>query len=208
MFEDRKEAGLTLARMLAGYRGKNAVIYALPRGGVVLGFEIAKALHLSLDLVIARKIGHPKNSEYAVCAVTEEGEPFCEESERTKLAPRWMEAEIQKERKEAKRRRITYLGNKEHISAKDKIAVVVDDGVATGLTLRAALRAIRAERPAKLVVAVPAAPHDMVEVLGREADKVVVVKDELNYLGAVGAYYLDFPQVSDQEVIELLKQAE
>ena len=208
MFEDRKEAGLTLARMLAGYRGKNAVIYALPRGGVVLGFEIAKALHLSLDLVIARKIGHPKNSEYAVCAVTEEGEPFCEESERTKLDPRWMEAEIQKERKEAKRRRITYLGNKEHISAKDKIAVVVDDGVATGLTLRAALRAIRAERPAKLVVAVPVAPHDMVEVLGREADKVVVVKDELNYLGAVGAYYLDFPQVSDQEVIELLKQAE
>ena len=208
MFEDRKEAGLTLARMLAGYRGKNAVIYALPRGGVVLGFEIAKALHLSLDLVIARKIGHPKNSEYAVCAVTEEGEPFCEESERTKLDPRWMEAEIQKERKEAKRRRITYLGNKEHISAKDKIAVVVDDGVATGLTLRAALRAIRAERPAKLVVAVPVAPHDMVEVLGREADKVVVVKDELNYLGAVGAYYLDFPQVFDQEVIELLKQAE
>ena len=208
MFEDRKEAGLTLARMLAGYRGKDAVIYALPRGGVVLGFEIANFLRVPLDLVIARKIGHPKNSEYAVCAVTEEGEPFCEESERTKLDPRWLEAEIQKERDEARRRRIAYLGDKEHISAKDKIAIVVDDGVATGLTLRAALRAIRAEKPKELVVAVPVAPHDMVEVLGREADKVVVVKDELNYLGAVGAYYLDFPQVFDQEVIELLKQAE
>ena len=207
MFKDRKEAGELLAQELAEYRDKDVVIYALPRGGVVLGFEIAQSLHAPLDLVIARKIGHPDNPEYAVCAVTEEGEPLCKEGERATLDPEWLEREIKKERGEAKRRRETYLGNKKHYSAKNKIAIVVDDGVATGLTLRSAFRFLRKEQPKELVVAIPVAPHELVEILRAEADKVVALKDEEEYLGTVGAYYQNFPQVSDEEVIELLRQS-
>lgn len=206
MFKDRIEAGQLLAQRLLRYRGKDAIVYALPRGGVVLGFEIAQFLHLPLDLVIARKIGHPDNPEYAVCAVTEEGEPFCDEDARAMLDPSWLEIEIKKEREEAKRRRITYLKDQEHYSPKNKTAIVVDDGIATGLTLRAALRSLRREQPKELLVAVPVAPHELVNILRAEADKVVVLKDEQEYLGAVGAYYQNFPQVSDEEVMELLGQ--
>ena len=206
MFKDRKEAGELLAQELAEYRDKDAIVYAIPRGGVVLGFEIAQFLHAPLDLVIARKIGHPDNPEYAVCAVTEEGEPFCNEGKRAMLDPMWLEREIKKEREEAKRRRETYLKGRKCCSAKNKIAIVVDDGVATGLTLRAALRFLRVKEPKELLVAVPVVPHDLMDVLRAEADEVFVLKDEQMYLGAVGAYYQNFPQVSDKEVIELLQE--
>ena len=208
MFKDRKEAGQLLAQRLVQYRGKDAVVYALPRGGVVLGFEIAQFLHLPLDLAIARKIGHPDNPEYAVCAVTEEGESFCNEREQSTLDPLWLEKEIEKEREEAKRRRKIYFKNQKQRSAKNKIAIVVDDGVATGLTLRSVLRFLRGEKPKKLVVAVPVAPHELMDILQTEADKIIVLKDEREYLGAVGAYYQNFPQVSDEEVIGLLGQIE
>jgi len=208
MFKDRKEAGQLLAEKLIQYRDKNAVVYALPRGGVVLGFEIARLLHTPLDLVIARKIGHPENPEYAVCAVTEEDEPFYNETEKVTLDPSWLRQEIEKGRKEAKLRREKYLKGREHFSAKDKTAILVDDGVATGLTLRTAIRSLRKEEPRELLVAVPVAPQDLVEILRTEADKVVVLKNERSYLGAVGAYYKSFPQTSDEEVIELLRQDE
>lgn len=208
MFKDRKDAGKLLAQRLAEYRDKNAIIYALPRGGVVLGFEIAQALSVPLDLVIARKIGHPDNPEYAVCAVTEKGEPFCDKREQATLNSVWLEKEIKREQEEARRRREKYFKDQKSRSAKNKIAVVVDDGVATGLTLRTALRSLRNEQPEELVVAVPVAPHELVNILCAEADRVIVLKDEQKYLGAVGAYYQSFPQVSDAEVIELLKQAE
>ena len=205
MFKDRKEAGQLLAQQLIQYRDKDAIIYALPRGGVVLGLEIAQFLHAPLDLVIARKIGHPDNPEYAVCAVTEEDEPFYNEGEKAVLDPSWLQKEIIKEREEARRRREKYLEGQKHRSARNKIAIVVDDGVATGLTLRSALRSLRKEKPKELVVAVPVVPHELVDILHTEADKVIVLKDEQEYLGAVGAYYQNFPQVSDEEVIELLK---
>jgi len=197
-----------LAQQLIQYRGQEAVVYALPRGGVVLGFEVAQFLHIPLDLVIARKIGHPDNPEYAVCAVTEEGEPFCNEKERAVLDSSWLEKEIKKEREEARRRRKTYLEGQKHRSARNKIAIVVDDGVATGLTLRSALRSLRQEQPRELLVAVPVAPHELINILRAEADGVIILKNERNYLGAVGAYYQNFPQVSDEEVIELLRQAD
>jgi putative phosphoribosyl transferase len=206
MFKDRKEAGKLLALKLKKYRGKDAIVYALPRGGVVLGFEIAQFLNVPLDLVIARKVGHPNNPEYAVCAVTEKGEPFYSEEERAKLDPSWLAKEIKKEREEAKRRRVMYLENQKHQSAENKIAIVVDDGVATGLTLRSAIRFIREEKPEHLLVAVPVAPHQLLPLLRTVASEVVVLKDEEHYLGDVGAYYQNFPQVSDWEVIELLKQ--
>ena len=207
MFQNRKAAGELLAQKLIQYRDTNAIVYALPRGGVVLGFEVARFLHLPLDLIIARKIGHPDNSEYAICAITEEGELFCNEREKAEVEELWLDREVKKEQKEVKRRREKYLEGQKRISAKNKIAIIVDDGVATGLTLFSALKSIRREEPKELVVAVPVAPRDVVETLRSLADTVVVLMDEQRYLGAVGAYYQNFPQVSDEEVIELLKQS-
>ena len=206
-FTDRQDAGKKLAKALINYGGDDTVIYALPRGGVVLGFEIAQALKAPLDLVITRKIGHPFNKEYAVCAITEEGELLCDESERASLDPSWLRREAERERQEAIRRRIVYLGNARHISAKDKRAIVVDDGIATGLTMRVALQSLRKEKPKELIAAMPVAPHDVVEVLRKEVDTVVVLEEAEIYLGAVGAYYDNFPPVTDEEVIELLKRS-
>ncbi|HEY4523787.1 MAG TPA: phosphoribosyltransferase family protein [Candidatus Paceibacterota bacterium] len=206
-FTDRQDAGKKLAKALMNYVSGDTVVYALPRGGVVLGFEVAQALQAPLDLVITRKIGHPCNEEYAVCAITEEGELLCNESEKDSLDPNWLKQEVERERQEALRRRRVYLGNKEHISVKDKRAIVVDDGIATGLTMRVALRSLRREQPKELIAAIPVAPHDVVEALYKEADAVVVLEEAEIYLGAVGAYYDHFPQVTDEEVKELLKRS-
>lgn len=201
---NRQEAGELIAKKLYDYKGSDAVVYALPRGGVVLGYEIAKELNLPLDIVITRKIGHPINPEYAVCAITEEGDIYCNELEKSLLDPVWFEKEAEKERQEALRRRKAYLGDKEHILAKDRTAIIVDDGIATGLTMLAAIQSIKKEKPKKIVVAIPVAPHDIVIKLRKEVDEVVALEDTDHYLGAVGAYYRDFPQMSDKEVIDLL----
>ena len=201
---DRRDAGVRLAKALARYDSEDAVVYALPRGGVVLGDEVAKQLELPLALVIPRKIGHPENPEYAVCAVTEEGELVCNEEESSKLDPAWLKAAARREQEEAKRRRRTYGGTR--IPATDKLAIVVDDGIATGLTMRAAIRSLRAELPIEVIVAAPIAPHEVVEYLRGEADDVVVLDDSEPFLGAIGAYYDSFPQVSDEEVIGIMKK--
>lgn len=205
MFKNRTDAGIKLAAALQHYKGMDAVVYALPRGGVVLGVEIAKALKLPLDLVIPRKIGHPHNPEYAICAVTEHGELLCNEAERRAVDPAWLKQAVEKEIQEATRRRETYLKGRPSVAVEGKTAIIVDDGIATGLTMRAAIKDLRARHPAKVVVAIPVCPADTAEVLRREADELVVLDIPLVYLGAVGAYYQDFPQVSDEEVIEFLK---
>ena len=206
-FSDRKEAGRKLAAKLKGYRGSDTVVYALPRGGVVLGYEISQALGVPLDLVITRKIGHPYNPEYAIGAITEEGEALYAERERAALDQDWLKQAAEKEQREALRRRNVYLKGRKRTSAKGRRAIVVDDGVATGLTLRAALLSLRKDKPRELIVAVPVAPYDVIQVLRNEADTVVVLEDDREYLGAVGAYYDEFPQVSDEEVIRLLQQS-
>jgi len=206
-FSDRKEAGRKLAAELGGYRGDDVVVYALPRGGVVLGYEISRALHVPLDLIITRKIGHPYNPEYAIGAITEEGEALYEERERVEADQDWLKKAAEKERREALRRRRVYLNGRKRTSAQGKRAIVVDDGVATGLTLRAALLSLRKDKPKELIVAIPVAPHDVVQVLRNEADTVVVLEDAKEYLGAVGAYYDEFPQVSDEEVVHFLRQS-
>ena len=203
-FRDRAEAGRELAEALAKYRGADAVVYALPRGGVVVGYEVAKTLSLPLDIVIARKIGHPHNPEYAVCAVTEDGALICDENERRQLPEAWLQDAAEHERAEALRRRNAYGAGRARTSARGKTALLVDDGIATGLTMRAALAGLRKEAPARIVVASPCAPADVAASLRREADDVVILTGEDGYAGAVGAYYEDFPQTSDAEVIRLL----
>lgn len=206
-FANRQEAGKELAEKLKLYKdNQDVVIYALPRGGVVLGTEIAKILHVPLDLIITRKIGHPYNPEYAICAVAENGEMICNELERALVDQSWLEEEIQKETGEAKRRREVYLKGKPGVSSENKTAILVDDGIATGLTLEVAIQSLKKQHAKKVIVAIPVAPHDAVMRFEKQADKIIVLEDDINYLGAVGAYYEDFPQVSDNEVIELLNK--
>lgn len=206
-FANRQNAAKQLAEKLDSYKDKSVVVYALPRGGVILGFEVADKLQAPLDLIITRKIGHPYNSEYAVCAITEDGEMVCNEIERASLDPGELSRELEKEKREARRRRKIYLGNKKHISAEGKTAIIIDDGIATGLTMFAAVKSLKKEHPKKIIVAVPVAPHDVIEKLKKEVDQVVTLKDGKDYFGSVGAYYRDFPQASDQEVIDLLNKS-
>ncbi len=205
-FKDRFEAGRMLAQALDKYKGKNVVVLALPRGGVPIGVEVANYLEAPLDLVIARKIGHPYSPEYAVAAVSEDGEVLYNEKEKRNLEPAWFELQIKEKLEEARRRRRLYLGDRKPVLVEGKIAIVVDDGIATGLTLRVSLLAVKNRRPAKLVVGVPVAPPDTVERLKKEVDEVVVVHLPAYFLGAIGAYYDDFSQVSDDEVVEMMER--
>lgn len=203
-FVDRRDAGMRLAKALARYDSEDAVVYALPRGGVVIGAEVAKQLELPLALVIGRKIGHPENEEYAVCAVTEEGELVCNEEESSKLDPAWLTAAARRGQAEAIRRRAAYGAPR--LSATGKIAIIVDDGIATGLTMRAAIRSLRREMPSEIVVAAPIAPHEVIEYLKGEADDVVILDDSEPFLGTIGAYYDSFPQVSDEGVVAVMAE--
>jgi len=204
-FKDRTEAGQKLAHLLLKYRNQPGIIYPLPRGGVVLGVEIAKILHMPIDLVIPRKIGHPRNPEYAIGAVAENGDMVRNEWEIARINAQWLEQQVAIERQEAQRRRKRYLGQQVPLSARGKTAILVDDGIATGLTMQAAIRDIKLRQPASIVVAIPLAPKETAEQLGREVDDVVGLEITDNYRGSVGSYYDEFFQVSDEEVIYLLQ---
>ncbi len=204
-FKDRSEAGKKLAQALDKYQGQEGIVYPLPRGGVVLGVEIALALRMPIDLIIPRKIGHPHNPEYAICAVAENGEKVCNDWEVARVDPQWLERQVEKERKEARRRRERYLGETQPLSVTGKLAILVDDGIATGLTMQAAIRDVQQRKPARVVVAIPVAPADAAAALARQVDEVVGLEITDSYRGAVGAYYDDFPQLTDAEVIELLQ---
>lgn len=205
MFRDRQDAGAQLAEALEPYRGQDAVVLALPRGGVVVGAEVARRLALPLDIVVTRKIGHPNDPEYAVCAVDEQGMLLCNEAERASLNPVWLHKEVERQRAEAKRRSTLYRGKKGAIPLAGKTAVIVDDGIATGLTMRLAVQSVKAQQPARVVVAVPVAPAGTVRTLkGGGADEVVVLEPPEEFMGAVGAHYEQFEQVADAEVVRLM----
>ena len=204
-FRDRAEAGRLLAQALKKYQKQDGVVYALPRGGVVLGVEVARALAMPLDLLIPRKIGHPLQPEYAICAVVESGEMVCNQQEVARVDPQWFRREVEAERQEARRRRELYLGGREPSPVEGKTAIIVDDGIATGLTMEVSIRDALRRRPAHLVVAVPVAPPETVERLAREVDEFIVLDPSPYYLSAVGAYYDHFPQVTDEEVIALMR---
>ncbi len=205
-FKDRKEAGIKLAAALDKFKDEDAVVLSLPRGGVMLGVEVAKALNKPHDLVIVRKIGAPENPEYAVCVTDESGKIICNEEERVRLDQTWLERETKKEQEEAKRRRKKYLGDRKPPNLRDKTAILVDDGIATGLTMRGAIKVVRAQNPRKIVVAIPVTPKDSAQILRAEADELVALDEPTFYLGAVGAYYDEFPQLKDEEVIKLMKK--
>lgn len=206
MFLDRTDAGKKLAQALNAYKGKPVVVYALPRGGVVLGVEVARSLGGPLDLIVVRKIGHPFQPEYAIGAVAEDGYLVTNPHEVAALDKEWFEHATAAELQEAQRRRKVFLHGRDPVAVKDKIAIIVDDGLATGLTMLAAIHEIRKRRPQKLVVAVPVAASETAEKLRPQVDDLVVLHIP-EWMGAIGAFYRRFDQVSDDEVVALMKSA-
>lgn len=208
-FKDRTDAGRRLAQALAGYREQNPVVFALPRGGVVVAAEVALAFGSPLDLILVRKIGVPQQPELAMGAVVDGGAPLVVRNEDVINVVDVSESEFKavcdRELAEIERQRKHYLGDREPVDATGRTAIIIDDGIATGATVRAALRAIRQRKPAKLVLAVPVAPTDTIAKLRAEADDVICLEEHA-FFGAIGFYYSDFRQASDKTVTDTLKQ--
>lgn len=207
IFKDRAEAGEKLASLLKQYKDSDAVVCALPRGGVVLGEKIAKALSLPLDLIIVRKIGHPKNPEYAIAAISEDGHLVYNEEEKALVDQKWFDKEAAHQIKEAKRRRLIYLKGRIPEKIKGKTVIIVDDGIATGLTMFAAIQKIKHQNPAKIIVAIPVAPKETLNKLKEKVDEVITIFSPEFFMGAIGSYYQKFEQVEDEEVVALMRKA-
>ncbi|WP_457595141.1 phosphoribosyltransferase [Hydrogenimonas sp.] len=212
MFKDRFEAGERLAERLEKMGPfEKPIVLALPRGGVPVAYRVAKRLHAPLDVIIVRKLGAPFNEEFAIGALVE-GEPerivLNEEAVyRLGVGKEYLDRVVAKEREELHRRQKMYRGEEnpiEHLSG--RTVILIDDGIATGYTMKAALAAIREQHPAQIVVAVPVAPPDTLSEMERLADKVVVLETPEPFW-AVGAHYERFDQTSDEEVIDLLKKS-
>jgi putative phosphoribosyl transferase len=210
MFRDRKDAGERLAAQLLPLKDRSPVVLALPRGGVAIGFEIARLLGAPLDVVLVRKIGVPWQPELALGAVADCGTPeiFIDERMATALdiPGDYVREETARQLAELERRRQIYCAGRPPVEVSGRTAIVVDDGIATGATMRAALRAVRRRGPAWLVLAAPVAAAETLAALGGEADETVCVEAPKG-LGAIGFYYKDFHQMSDTEVTDLLARA-
>jgi len=210
MFQDRSDAGRQLARQLERLRGQALVVLALPRGGVPVAFEIASALRAPLDLLLVRKLGSPANPELAIGAIVDGAEPQIVRNDDLMRVLGVSEAQLQLRAKhelaELERRRTLYSSGRAPIAVLGKTVIVVDDGIATGATMRAALQGLRRRAPARVVLAVPVASPEAIALLRSEADEVECVWAPLD-LGAVGAAYRNFRQVSDDEVVDLLDRA-
>jgi putative phosphoribosyl transferase len=206
-FRDRVDAGRKLTRALRKFRGHEAVVLALPRGGVPVAAEVAAALHAPLDLILVRKIGVPMQPELAMGAVVDGPEPHVVRNDDVidlaGVSEEEFAATRDRELLEIERRRQKYLGNRARSEVAGRVAIVIDDGIATGATIRAALQAVRPRRPRCLVLAVPVAPSSTLFELREEADEIVCLEHHESF-GAIGFYYRDFRQVNDQEVMEIL----
>lgn len=203
-FTDRIEAGGMLADLLRNYEGQHSVVFAMTRGGVPVGKQIALALHCPLKPLIIRKIGHPYSPEYAIGAIAEDGTMAANKDELLSVSQKWLKLEVRKQKLEIEKRKRMYGHVLGRYSLMGKVAIVVDDGVATGLSMLAAIKYIKKLSPVKIIVAVPVVPKDIFKKIRKEVDEFVAVGIPEYYLGAVGAYYRDFAQVSDNDVKNLL----
>jgi putative phosphoribosyl transferase len=203
VFTDRHDAGRRLAVAVAALRLAEPVILALPRGGVPVAHEVAKALRAPLDLLIVRKIGAPGHAEYGIGAVVDGDEPQVLLNDEAAVSQDYLAAETRRQLAEIERRRVAYLGNRPPIPLSGRNVVVVDDGIATGGTVRAALRALRKTGAKSITLAVPVAPADAIASLREEADALICLATPDPFY-AVSQHYADFEQISDEEVVRLL----
>lgn len=208
-FQDRREAGRQLAAALAVYLDRRPFVLAIPRGGVIVGYEVARVLGATLDVVVPRKLRAPYNPELAVGAVAHDGSVYLDSPlvSHLDVTEEYVREETARQLEEIRRRMQIYRGDRPPPALEGTASIVVDDGIATGSTMIAALRATRAARPSHLVAAIPVAPAEGVAMLRREADDVVCLYTPPAFY-AVGQFYVDFAQTDDAEVVELLRRRE
>jgi len=205
MFKDRIEAGQKLGHELAKVLDpiEKGIVLGLPRGGVVTAFEVAKILDLPMDIIVTRKIGSALNSEYAIGAVSQNTLVL---NENEPIDNHYLKEQVLKERQEISRRLNKYRGERRPLDLKDKTVILVDDGLATGFTMQAAVKEVRIQRPYRIIVAIPIAPADIVHNLNNLVDEMIILKKEPLFF-AVGQFYETFEQVNNDEVVELLKKS-
>ncbi|MCD6290695.1 MAG: phosphoribosyltransferase [Anaerolineae bacterium] len=207
-YRDRHEAGRILAQKLSFLQGKpDVIVLGIPRGGVVVAYEVARALGVPLDVYITRKIGMPYNPEFAIGAVASDGTVYLERDliRRFGVSERYVQEEIERQRREIERRMTKYRGDRPGPKLTDQTVVLVDDGVATGATTLATLRALRQQKPKELILAVPVGPPDAIAMLSQEADRVICPLTPEAFW-AVGQFYAFFAQTTDEEVMNLLER--
>ena len=206
MFRNRTEAGRSLLRKVYAMSLRDPLVLGIPRGGVVVAAEVAKGLKCPLDIIIPRKIGAPHNPELAIGAVAQDGTLILDEAMVNVMGVgrAYIENAVSSELREIARRVKVYRGTSEPARIKSRDVIVVDDGIATGLTITAALRSVRQGNPAQIILAVPVAPRDTLSKIAREVDRLVCLASPEPFL-AVGEWYLQFEQVSDEEVLDLLR---
>lgn len=208
-FSDRAEAGRILALQLGGYaRRSDVIVLALPRGGVPVGYEVARALEVELDVLVVRKLGVPHYPELAMGAIASGGALYLDEQtiRMAGITEPQIAAVLNDERRELARREALYRGQRPPLNIEGRTVIIVDDGIATGSSMHAAIDALRSGRPARIVVAVPVAPEDTAERLGGLADEFVCTHSAHQF-GGVGRFYQDFGQTSDAEVRALLARS-
>lgn len=205
-FRDRDEAARRLVERLADYKGKNPLVLAIPRGAVPMGRIIADALGGELDVVLVRKLRAPFSPEFAVGSVDEGGWTYIGDyAAQAGANPEYLEAEKLAQLATMRSRRAQYTPIRPPIDPAGRIVIVLDDGLATGATMISALHSLRAKNPEKLICAVPVSPPDTLEKIRQYADEVVCLETP-EWFQAVGQFYMDFPQVEDEEVIAILRQ--
>lgn len=208
IFQDRVDAGRKLAAQLRRFADRNPLVLALPRGGVVVGFEVAKELHAPLDVVVVRKVGDPVNPELGVGALAEQDVSVIDYDAVSSLGltQEQLQKVQAKERKELERRIAVYRGGKPLPEMRGKTAILVDDGIATGITAKAAVAAVQKLKPAEVILAVPVCSSDTAEMFRKQNVPLICLSLE-EHLGAIGSFYNNFEQVEDDTVIELLEKA-
>lgn len=201
-FNDRYDAAMQLAPLLEKYKNEKGVILAVPRGGVPIGYYLAKYLDFPLDLLMTKKLGHPGNEEFAIGAVSLEGSIV---EETTGVPEQYIREETRRIREQLKERYIKFMGNKEPVDIKGKIIIVVDDGVATGRTILSTIKILRNKEPRKIVVAVPVASEEAADRIKEVVDDFICLHTPYPFYG-VGRFYADFTQVEDEDVLLLLNE--
>lgn len=208
IFKDRIEAGRKLAEALNSYRGKDVVVLGIPRGGVVVANEVARELEAPLDIVVSRKIEAPGEPEFALGAVTQEGDVIIDRQAAESLGatPQYLDDQIRKKREEVKDRMQILRGDAPYPELEGRTVIIVDDGIATGSSVSAAVMSVKKRRPKEIIVAAPVAPKDAVETLSEDKTKVVSLETPKAFL-AIGEFYQDFGQIEDIEVKRIINES-
>lgn len=207
MFQNREDAGKKLAELLTRFKSEKPIILAIPRGGVVVGAEVARSLSVPLEIIIPRKIPAPNQPELAIGAVAEDGSRIIDQGliKILNIPEIYIDKETKNQIKEIKRRLKEYRNTAKTLDIKNKTVILIDDGLATGSTMLAAINFIKKKNPGKIILAIPVAPADTYQRMKSEVDKIVCL-DTPVFFSAVGQFYQDFRQINDKEVISLLKE--